>query len=82
MIHPPVPVGVGCDRCTLVRIGPEVVEPGNACVYKGLSPDEHGALGALLCKHHLPVVVTDRLQVAIIGEIEELLPWALLLLTR
>ncbi len=80
MVHPPIPVGVRGDGRPLIRIRAQVEQPGYPRIHQGFSPDQHGALCPLLGKYDLPVIVTERLQIAIVGEVEELLARALLLL--
>src|SRR5262245_1569427 len=78
MVEIPVPIGVGSDRRTLVGIRAQIENPGNACFDELLAPYEHGSLSPLLCEYRFPVVVAQRNQVAVIGEVEEFFPRALL----
>jgi len=80
MVHPPVPVGVRGDGRPLIWISAQVKKPWYPRIYQGLAPDQHGALCSLLGEDHLPVIVAERLHVAIVGEIEELLAGTLFLL--
>ena len=77
MVDVPVPIGVRSDGGLFVRVGAQVVEPGNPGLHEGFPPQGQGARSALLGEHDLPVVVAQAGQIAIVGEVEELLARAL-----
>ena len=82
MVEHPVPVGVGGDVGPLVGIGEQVEDLGHPQLHEGLGPDLASSLLALLLEHKLPVVVAQAHQVAVVGEVEELLAGALVRLAR
>ena len=78
MIQQPVPIGVGGDVGTFVGIGEQVEDLRHPQLGEWFGPDLQGARLALLLKDKLPVVVAQAHQIAVVGEVEELPPGALL----
>ena len=72
-----IPVCIGGDGGTLVRVGAQVGDHGNARLHEGFTPDLHGPLDPLLGEPELPVVVAQAQQVAVVREVKELLARAL-----
>src|SRR5262245_56013022 len=78
--HDPVPVGVRGDVGALVGIGAEVEELREPQRRERLRPHLQRPLAALLDEDELPVLVPQADHVAVVVEVEELLPRALRLL--
>src|SRR5215813_13761278 len=81
VVHHPIPVGVRGDFGPLVGVGAQVEKLRETEGNERLLPDAQGASRALLHEHEFPVVVAQSSQVPVVGEIKELLAWALRLLT-
>lgn len=78
VVKHPIPIAIGGDIGELIGIGSQVKQFRHPQYDKGFGPDLAGAFASLLHEHYLPVVVAQRHQVAIITEVKELDPWALL----
>ena len=77
VVEDPVVVGVRRDVGALERIRPQVEELRDPQRDERLGPDLQRALDALLHEHDLPVVEAEREHVAVVGEVDEPLPRAL-----
>ena len=73
MVEQPVVVGVRGDVRPLVRVGPQVEDLRHPQHRVRLGPDVERAAGALLQEDELPVVVAQRRQVTVVGDVEEVL---------
>ena len=82
VIEQPVVVGVRGDVGALVRIEPEIEDQRHAQVVKGSAQTRKRSRGPLLHEDELPVVVAQSRQIAVVGEVEELLARALCRLRR
>ena len=82
MIQEPVPVGVRRDVRPLEWVGAQVVHLHQPQFREGLGPDLQRAWRTLLLEHELPVLVAKSDQIAVVVEVDELLPRAVRLLAR
>jgi hypothetical protein len=80
--HQPVVVGIRRDIRALIRVRPQIEEFRRSQLRKRLGPDSQRAGRTLFLKDNLPVLVTQRDLIAIVVEIDELLPSPTLLLAR
>src|SRR4029077_4358845 len=55
VINIPIPICIGGDRRPLVRIGSEIVQPGDPRLYERLAPKRQGSWRALLSENKLPI---------------------------
>jgi hypothetical protein len=76
-VEQPVVVGVGGDLSALVGVAAQVEDERHAQRHEGLGPGAEGAGGLLLQEDQLPVVVAQRGEVAVVGEVEDLVARAL-----
>ncbi len=79
VIDHPVEVCVGCDIGTLEGVCAQVKQLWNPQPCEGLHPNLNGAWRPLLHEHHLPVIVPERGQIAVVGEVKEFLARAIFL---
>ena len=80
-VEEPIPVRVGGDVRPLERIRAQVEELRDAQHHERLGPELQRSLGALLHEHDLPVVEPQSEHVAVVGEVDEALARALLVLS-
>ena len=77
MAEQPVVVGVGGDIGALERIRPQVEDLWHPQLGERFRPHTQRALGALLEEQDLPVAESQRHQIAVVGDVEEMLSRAL-----
>ena len=79
VVEQPVVITVGRDVGALVRIEPEIENHRHPQVGEGLGPHLECSRHPLLGEDKFPIVVAQTCQIAVIGEIEELLARAFFL---